>query len=131
MMKLRPTKKQKAIMISYLLIISLLVNLNFIGALLNDIVMEANGDKMPVHYHYRFVMERHFGFKEFEEVKYPYLSDIIPLGNTIFSIGDIIMYFTEFALFPVAIVYSIKIMKSGRKTRKTKRSLKTREGKNG
>jgi hypothetical protein len=60
------------------------------GGILNSVVIEANGGKMPVIG--GIPDESHFNFIESSEVNHYLLTDIINIGSRIYSIGDLIMY---------------------------------------
>lgn len=71
----------------------------FIGGLLNTITVGMNGGRMPVYNFYEgiesdFILHNHFLFDNFNEVAFPYLTDIIIVGKIfILSLGDIILLF--------------------------------------
>jgi len=62
------------------------------GVCMNFQVMIANGGKMPVKLDIDYSDESHFSFQNNNEVEYFYFADIFNIGNTIYSLGDIIMY---------------------------------------
>lgn len=83
------TKLKKEILYKKLLIISLVINLVFVGALLNINAMIANGGKMPVPANsYWTEDEAHIPL---DNPQLAYLTDKIPFLNYIWSIGDFVM----------------------------------------
>ena len=66
------------------------------GAILNISVIVNNDLKMPVYYHYGearpLVDDTYLPFTDFDDVKYPYFSDIFKIGRLKFSIGDVLMF---------------------------------------
>lgn len=103
-----------------------LINLFFIGYLIillfvagllcNALAITNNGGKMPVQLKYlshidgssvySYSNDKHFGFKDKEDINYYYLSDIIHIESlhTVYSIGDILMYV---GIFLIVIHYII------------------------
>lgn len=85
------TKKEK-----FLLAILFFMLMIMVGATLNFVVIKNNDCLMPVYSNYIYEGDKsHFPFKKFDEVSYPYLSDIMSYKSGtkihIFSIGDLIM----------------------------------------
>ena len=71
----------------------LILFLILFGAILNLLVLATNNGKMPVQVEpiYTVNSPRHFGFQDPNEVNNYYLTDIIDLGNCIYSFGDLVM----------------------------------------
>ncbi len=93
-------------MLSFLMIM-------IVGATLNFTVIKSNNCLMPVYSTYtNFNDGSHISFNDFNEVSYPYLSDIIKknVGNYIFtsSIGDYLMVFGLFS-FIISSSFYLKI----------------------
>lgn len=63
-----------------------------LGMNFNASVEYTNGGRMPVFEKDYRDTEEHFSFNEWNEVSNPHLSDIIKIGNYIYSIGDLLMY---------------------------------------
>jgi hypothetical protein len=80
-----------------------------IGCTFNFYVIVGNGGKMPVQSFYKFETDSHFSFVEGDEVNYFYLTDIIPLGKSIWSIGDFIMLFGTGCFFLLGLIYIINL----------------------
>lgn len=95
MKKSKRNRELKKILIKHLIVVSLILNISLIGAVLNLAVISENGGRMPVYFMEEVDSEKHFSFTNFEEVKFPYLSDIIHLEGkkyyANFSIGDILI----------------------------------------
>jgi len=80
--------------------------LSIFGAICNLFVVNQNGGRMPV-YNSDLNTNKHFGYIDNGKIAYPFLSDIIKIGDYIFSIGDIFIIFSilfSFSLY-VWIVY--------------------------
>ena len=82
----------------FLLAIVIFMTIFIIGGTLNLVVKKSNDCMMPVHSNYLYEEDNnHFSFQDFEEVNYPYLSDIIifkvKTKRYFLSIGDIMMLF--------------------------------------
>jgi hypothetical protein len=91
------------------------------GITSNFLVVTNNGGRMPFYSEQiadsgsTYISESHFSFINKEEVKYYYLSDIIPLGDwMIVSIGDIIMAATFVLIIFSWVYYIIKYNKTKR-----------------
>lgn len=81
------TKKEK-----YLIICIIALMIVLVGAFMNFKAIQYNNGKMPVFYQGYITSNQHFAFQDFNEIKYSYLSDIIPIGKRqIISIGDILL----------------------------------------
>jgi len=67
-----------------------------LGTILNISAMVFNENKMPVYFPDQEVQvsEDYVTFSNFNEVDYPYLSDIFKIRNLRFSIGDVLMFGT-------------------------------------
>lgn len=74
-----------------IIIIMSLLLLCLVGGFMNLTVMATNGGKMPFYDKIEFSSQSHFSFTNFSEIRYSYLADIIPIGNRILSIGDVVM----------------------------------------
>ena len=64
-----------------------------IGVSCNLIAIK-NNYKMPV-YNWKYDLSEvkfHFAYTNFSQVEYPYLTDIIPIADGIFSIGDLLIF---------------------------------------
>ena len=101
------------------IIITITLIISFLGASMNTIVRETNGDKMPVSLkEYQEIHEtsityletsRHFTYVEKSEIKFWQLSDIFPynLGiiSGVASVGDIVMFFGSMILIVCALIF--------------------------
>lgn len=106
--KLKKKEKEKYLKINLYILIYLGITLiiSLIGGGMNILAIKTNGNKMPVLLQSfnivesfgvsYFEDERHFSYDSFNKVNYPILTDIIPLGNSIYSIGDFLMYLAVF-----------------------------------
>jgi len=68
------------------------------GAIFNLTAMVFNGNRMPV-YMWDVDSERHFGFYNWEEVRHPFITDIIPFYFFKASIGDICIFWGVTGIF--------------------------------
>lgn len=92
----------------YLSIIIFCISSMLFGASLNYFVIESNSScKMPVLSDYSFETNRHFSFKNYSEVRYFFLSDIINIGIVIISVGDVMLLSGAFISVVIIILYSI------------------------
>ena len=95
------------------------------GVSFNFAVMINNQGKMPVLQEGNYSDSHHFSYLNNSEINYPYLSDIIPLFNYFWSIGDLIVLIgvTGFVLFSIIYIkVNLKEVKNGiRKSRQRKR----------
>lgn len=63
-----------------------------VGITLNFLAITKNGGRMPFYTTYYSSTETHFSFTDFNEVNYPYLTDIINFPKRLyFSIGDAVI----------------------------------------
>lgn len=63
-----------------------------IGATMNAFTSKYNNNKMPVLTNYHFEDNTHFSYQDKSKVKLWIFSDIIPIGEYMYSIGDILLY---------------------------------------
>ena len=101
-----------------------LIFLNLFGGYLNILVQNNNNGRMPVYdksinsavgitLSY-YEDDQHFSYSNPKSIKYPILSDIIPMFGNIYSIGDLIMYLSMFLwipMFAATLFYSYKAWK--------------------
>jgi len=78
-----------------------------LGLVCNGLVVNNNGQRMPVKMDYEYSSDRHFSYNDSSQVNYPFLSDIISTPYGIYSIGDFLMLFVLIALILTIIIYSI------------------------
>jgi hypothetical protein len=100
----------------FLFIYSSLLNLAFIGLLLNYRVIMNNNGLMPVYISdkdYYIESNQHFVFSDKNEISYFYLADIFRIRNDFFSIGDIIITFS--LILTCLMVISLSYLRSKRK----------------
>lgn len=90
-------KHQNKIIFRLIFLLMLLL-LILLGGVSNSFVIQKNGGKMPVLSSNYFETEKHFGYRNINEVKWYILSDIIKIkGNSYLerythSIGDLFLY---------------------------------------
>ena len=106
-------KKLKYIIYSIFFIVIMLV-----GALTNCYALTTNGGRMPVQTDKYYIDETyHFAYKDKEEVKMYWTTDIIPLfGRSFWSIGDVFIISGSI----MNIVFCSKLILLGRKGKKRK-----------
>lgn len=63
-----------------------------VGVLFNFIAITSNAGKMPFLFEYSYSSNTHFSFQNMSEVNNSFLTDIIPVGSILYSIGDLILY---------------------------------------
>jgi hypothetical protein len=109
---LKNKEKQKYYFLIFL--ISLGFNLMFIGGILNQVAMHFNENRMPVlMYGGNTYTDNNFHlyYLDITEAKMYALSDIFKVGNSTYSIGDIIIWSSVLFLF----IISIKLIKLSNK----------------
>jgi len=62
-----------------------------LGIIMNFIVVKENKGLMPVLTEAEFETNEHFSFQDKGEVSYWFLGDIIPIGKSISSLGDLLI----------------------------------------
>ena len=62
-----------------------------IGMACNFFVIRSNSMRMPFYSIYDYETETHFSYTNSSEINYWFLSDIVPIGNRLWSTGDLIM----------------------------------------
>jgi len=114
-------KKTKAIIIPIIIWAVISLILIIIGITLNEIAMNANGGKMPVHISMMqsdFILKDYqFTYTDVSSIRFYELSDKIPVLNVpffckgpyfcekgIYSIGDIFLRIGEFSFLILAII---------------------------
>jgi|GEM_PF-5092016 len=119
------TLKDKNQILRVALISTLILNIAFIGAILNLTVMTNNYGKMPVYIGYYFNEPHHFGFIYPNEVKLWYLSDIINLSNRFYehylSVGDVLCYLAFFGSLTFCIIHIKTIYRIYKKSKSIER----------
>ena len=88
------------------LVMSILFNSIFIGALFNQEALLKNGGKMPVLSDYQYSTSTHFSYQDKDDVELWYFTDWIKWERYIWSLGDFMMVISITWLFIFAI-YSI------------------------
>lgn len=77
-----------------------------LGATFNINVLLSNGLKMPVYSQtLNYNSDTHFTYNDTSKINYPFFSDWIHVGNSYYSIGDIIMFISLSA----TIFYVVKL----------------------
>ena len=88
----------------YLLLFIIAVIFLIVGMTCNFKAIEFNEGRMPVK-NCDINTAKHIGFYDNREVNYSYLGDILHIGNSIYSIGDILMYIGLLTMFPICFLY--------------------------
>lgn len=101
----------KKLRISYFFIIlGLFFTICFlIGLSSNYIVIKENGCRMPVlesKLGMHLSTQRHFTFTDTSKINYPKLTDNIKINNSIYSVGDLIMW-TSLILIGISFIFSL------------------------
>lgn len=78
-----------------------------IGGLANIAAISYNGGKMPVLGIGYYASDSHFGYTDFDEVRIPHLTDIIPAFGRIWSFGDVIIILSSGFI----VYYFIEVMR--------------------
>ncbi|KKN69618.1 hypothetical protein LCGC14_0439210 [marine sediment metagenome] len=80
-----------------------------IGCTLNFIVVSGNHGKMPIYYEsdVTYCNDYYITFDSWAEVRYEFLSDIIPIGERMASVGDTFII----GSLPFLFIFSIKLYK--------------------
>ena len=88
-------KKMKLFSKSEIALILVIIFLEIImfGMAGNFKAIQNNGGKMPVEIDEYYVSDTHFSFQNRSEISHYYLVDIYYVHSSIYSIGDLIMYF--------------------------------------
>ena len=90
-----------------LLLFSLLIVI-YIGGAMNVVAENSNGGKMPVLSKYSYETDFHYTYQSKDEVNYWFFTDFIDMGDSAWSVGDFIMWFSY------GLMLSIFIMASSR-----------------
>lgn len=90
------------------------------GGVFNLWAQEANGGKMPFLANYHYIDNEYFSFTFQNKPSLWFLSDIIPHGNGICSIGDVLMWQGLFVFPLLAGLYAYIKLKDARKNEKPK-----------
>lgn len=94
------------------------------GALMNMSVVAHNDGRMPVYTNCSYDTNTHFNFQNFDEVTYPYLTDIIKVINpfgysyAFISIGDVSIFFSIFLGISSVIWFQLKGYKFRKRVKK-------------
>jgi hypothetical protein len=92
------------------LFLTIFIVYSFIGSSLNASVMINNGGRMPV-YNNQVDDNVHFGFMDYSTINNPSLVDKYRIKDTIYSLGDFIIYSGIFLMITnilIMIIYLIK-----------------------
>ncbi|NOZ47382.1 MAG: DUF5317 domain-containing protein [Chlorobi bacterium] len=105
------------ILLLSLMVISLI--LPYFGGSLNNFVVSVNSGKMPVYTNLLISnTNTHFTFNKFGKVNWGILSDIINIGNTYYSIGDLMIYCGLFSILFFGVVVLLQGFKLEKERRK-------------
>lgn len=86
------TADRESKLIAYFLFFSIATLLIVLGATFNYVAINTNDCKMPIKLSYSTYDKEYVSFTDNSEVNHWYLSDILHIGNMMYSIGDLIMY---------------------------------------
>jgi len=85
-----------------------------LGAMMNISVMVFNENKMPAYSKQEIsVPDNYVLYSDFEEVNYPYLSDVFHIKRLFFSFGDVLMFGTFVSIIFLAIINIVQGRKNG------------------
>lgn len=101
--------EKKLLNLEAVVISSLLLLFCLTGAFMNITVITTNDGKMPFHQDINYSSQSHFSYQNFDEIRYPYISDILRIGDNFFSVGDLIMSLSFILLLVNIGVYRYKI----------------------
>lgn len=111
-----------------LLITLLFTQILIFGIISNFIVMINNNGDMPVKADFDYSDNAHFTYQDNKDVKYWYLSDIIEFKNSIWSIGDILIYiglvgwllfYSSYLFLKFNIPQKMRLLGGGKRRRKS------------
>lgn len=97
--------RKQAVLLFWCWILTLVV---MFGGLCNFKVIQENGGRMPVLADFHYESDKHFTYQNKEEVNSSYLSDIYPIGDSYYSIGDLIMFVACSTMISLVIVFSFR-----------------------
>jgi hypothetical protein len=108
----------------------------FLGGLLNQLAFQSNGQKMPFYSedrNFKSMDNIHFRFDDFDEVNYPYLTDLFKFSTdkegiySFVSIGDFLIKVGEYASISGFLLLILFIIWKGLNLNKNpkKKELKT------
>jgi len=105
-------KKQQFVIKLQVAVITLMLFF-MIGMNCNFFVIKENGGKMPVYIpaelNYEFETDEHFSYSENDEVVKAYLSDKYYYGESIYSLGDLLMTFFMLIIVLLLLVFIYRI----------------------
>ena len=105
-------------LVTALLLANFSLILLLVGATFNFQVMVTHEGKMPVYYDYIYKTdEQHFVYDKWKGVEYWYLSDIFEVNERIYSIGDLIMFFSIAVYMGLMTYVAITLKRQRRKKR--------------
>jgi len=97
----------------YLFLFNITSGIHIAGSAMNVLAIKSNDFRMPVYSELNYSTDSHFSFTEKEEINNYLLTDIIPFGNWMWSVGDflvagasalylsilIVAFFTKYTVF--------------------------------
>src|SRR3972149_3653203 len=89
----------------YMFILSFLLNLAQLGAVLNLTALYNNGGKMPVLTESKYSNPTHFSYQDKDEIELWFLTDIISIRNSVFSIGDFLIIFSGITISYYSVIF--------------------------
>lgn len=97
-----------------------------LGAVFNFIAIVENGGKMPVFVDRdlngkNYATDTHFYYDSKNEVNYYHLTDIIPLGDYIASVGDFFLVLSLLSSIILTTLWIIQVKKDKKEYEKTKK----------
>jgi hypothetical protein len=81
------------------------------GGFMNTTAVNSNGGRMPVYApNIEYSDSTWFTYSNFDNVKFPMLTDVINIGNKYISIGDIFLYMGFFLLIVSTTYISLRLI---------------------
>jgi len=87
------------------IVILFLIDIIFLGAIFNILAISTNGGRMPVK-DLGYETNIHSSYENYEDINFPIYSDRFNIGDSIVSLGDIIM-FLSMLLITIMVVWDI------------------------
>ena len=87
-----------------------------VGIVLNEFVMEENGNKMPVYSVYKYenndnFKNEYFSYQDEKEVNYSFFTDRIKTKNKIISVGDIMFDIGIYLFLVFAVILCVYVFR--------------------
>lgn len=81
------------------------------GAISNIGVIISNGNKMPILSSYEYETDTHFTFTDPNEINNWKFADIFPIGDSVYSLGDFLIFFGILGSVCIMILLIINLKK--------------------